>query len=332
MSSHRRYRELLARRVELTPTDERRLREHLQGCPECRATAAAYEHQWQLLRSLPPLQTPPTLRASVLHRIHEAPRPPVPWYRRRINLFAPLLAAAVLALVGVASVAGSRVIGQHGNSDALSSQTSLHTPKPAGGVHATLESPFSSAPQKPGRPRSTKSADTERHVRQVPGAPSRARSPGSLATVRPAPLRIVPSTPSGTGRSVATPVVSAPVNSVAAGVPASPLIPPAHRTTDSGPSVKAQPTRNRAAGATAQPQATAAPTPVPVGLADGPPPSPVPAPKPPAFAPIQGTPVPAATAAAAAPPVIVVTPNPVDTPMPIIPPTPTPTPTPTALP
>jgi hypothetical protein len=110
VNRHRRFREMLARRIELTPADEQRLRAHLEGCPECRETAAAYEHQWKLLRSLPPLETPPTLRASVLNRIHAAPQPAVRWYRRRSSLMAPLAAAALLALAGIAWVAGSRVI------------------------------------------------------------------------------------------------------------------------------------------------------------------------------------------------------------------------------
>jgi hypothetical protein len=100
MSGHDRFREMLARRSELTPEEEGRLQQHLEGCPQCRDTAEAYAHQTQLLRSLPLAEPSPALRAGVFQSIREAPARRARVWRRGLLLAAPLAAAlALIALV-----------------------------------------------------------------------------------------------------------------------------------------------------------------------------------------------------------------------------------------
>jgi len=79
---------------ELSPTDAEDLRDHLAGCPECGALAAA-EHRvdarlGQAVRDVP---VPADLPARLLKRLDAERRS---WYRRRV--VAPLLAAAALLL------------------------------------------------------------------------------------------------------------------------------------------------------------------------------------------------------------------------------------------
>lgn len=100
--THGRFEEMLARRGELSPAEEARLQAHLRDCPQCRDTAAAYEQQTHLLRSLQPIEPPPALRAGVLDGIRDLP-PPRPWWSPRpIFLLGP--AAAVFLVVGASAM------------------------------------------------------------------------------------------------------------------------------------------------------------------------------------------------------------------------------------
>lgn len=96
---HDRFEEMLARRSELTPEEEGRLQAHLGDCPQCRDTAHAYEQQGWLLRSLPSVEPPVTLRAGVLAGIQRVQPRRRWWSPRPIALLGP--AAAVLMVVGV---------------------------------------------------------------------------------------------------------------------------------------------------------------------------------------------------------------------------------------
>ncbi len=322
MTSHRRFREMLARRVELMPNDERRLRGHLDGCPECRATAAAYEQQLRLLRSLPTLPTPPTLRSSVLNRIHTTPPPAMPWYRRRPSLMPPLAAAAVLALFAVAWIGGSRLTAQHGTQSASSSRTVTPTPKSGEKVQRT-QVPLSVAPATP-RTDSSKRSVATHPVRQpshaVRGA---AGSTGTRASSQ-TPSFVAPTSVFGAARFTATPVSFNPSASVAAGIPTGSARPTPIRIAATRPSGRHTSPPRRAASPASLPQPTSPPpTSAPVAVASGPSSATPPPARPPALAPIRSTPSPVA---AVQTPIGVVTPVVVNTPMPIVPVTPTPSP------
>lgn len=321
MTSHRRFREMLARRAELTPNDERRLRAHLEGCPECRATAAAYEQQLRLLRSLPVLPTPPSLRSSVLNRVHATPPPAAPWYRRRPSLMPPLAAAAVLALIAAAWVGGSRLTAQHGTSNASSAQTVTATPRSRGKVPRT-QVPVSLAPVT-ARTGSSKRSVASHPVRHPSPVTKRASNFSRASTPPPSPQHIV-STPVYSGiRFTATPVTFSPGASVAAGAPTRSTFPTPSGLAATRPSGRHTFPPRRAPSPASQPRPTAPPpTSAPVAVAAGPSSATPPPARPPALAPIRGTPSPVA----AQTPIIVVTPPVVTTPLPIVPATPTPSP------
>lgn len=98
MNQHEREREMLARRPELSPAEEARLQEHLDGCAACRHTAEAYARQAALLRSLPLADPPPALRAAVLGAVRQ-PRPSrSPWMPWPL-LLGPVAAALVIGAV-----------------------------------------------------------------------------------------------------------------------------------------------------------------------------------------------------------------------------------------
>ena len=319
MTSHRRFREMLARRAELTAADERRLQAHLEGCPECRATAAAYEQQLRLLRSLPTLPTPPTLRSSVLQRIHTSPETAAPWYRPRPALMAPLAAAAVLALVAVAWIGTSRLAAQHGTQNASSAKSATPTAK-AGDYSAGNQIPSSPLVPATGRAGTRKGASVAHPIHH----PSRARNragasrPGSTPLTH-APARTLPSPFYGGARLTATPVSYSPGASVAAGVPTVSSHPTPIRLAATRPARRHASPPRPGASAASQAQPTLPPTSGPVVIAVGPPSTTPPPARP--FAPIRGTPSPVA---AVQTPIVVVTPSVIDTPVPIIPDTPTP--------
>jgi anti-sigma factor RsiW len=52
VTPHATYRALLARRAELSPDEERRLAEHLQGCSRCREVEREYSAQDEIFRAL----------------------------------------------------------------------------------------------------------------------------------------------------------------------------------------------------------------------------------------------------------------------------------------
>jgi len=102
VNQHQRFRERLAYRSELSPKQERQLEEHLSGCVECRRIAEDYARQVQLLRALPVLTPPRTVRLGALHQAHQLPLTP----RRSFGRPAwGALTAGVAMLVVVAAAA-----------------------------------------------------------------------------------------------------------------------------------------------------------------------------------------------------------------------------------
>ena len=98
--THEPFEEMLARRTELAPNEERRLAAHLHECPQCQATAAAYQEQTRLLRSIPAVDPPSTLRAGVFAGIAAQPaRRRFVWPVRAAAFAAPLAAVAAVAIV-----------------------------------------------------------------------------------------------------------------------------------------------------------------------------------------------------------------------------------------
>jgi hypothetical protein len=117
--------ELLARRTELSATEEARVRQHLDQCPACRETAAAYASQTVLLRAMPMADPPPALRAGVLARVHQPA--PVPWWRR----WPPALLLGPAGALVAAAVITLAVLGHSGKrSSSAMAPRSSHTPVP----------------------------------------------------------------------------------------------------------------------------------------------------------------------------------------------------------
>ena len=75
MREHELYERLLARWDELTATEERRLKEHLAGCDDCRETALVYARQDEALRAFAVSQPRPQLRHTVLQQLEGSQKP-----------------------------------------------------------------------------------------------------------------------------------------------------------------------------------------------------------------------------------------------------------------
>lgn len=102
MTPHDRISQFLARRAELSATEEAQVQAHLQECGECETTAASYARQTVLLRELPQVTPPAALRAGVLVGIAQS-RPVPFWARLRPAMLAvPALAALVIVIAGIA--------------------------------------------------------------------------------------------------------------------------------------------------------------------------------------------------------------------------------------
>lgn len=106
MNRHAHFREMLARRPELSPAENERLNEHLATCPDCRQTSDAYARQSALLRSLPIVAPPASLRAGVLRRVPESTPAAGRWtWQRPLLAVAPLI-AALLVVAALAFIKG----------------------------------------------------------------------------------------------------------------------------------------------------------------------------------------------------------------------------------
>lgn len=227
--THEQARELLARRVELTPHEERLLHTHLGACPECQETARVYAQQRALLRSLPQPEVPPGLRAGVLARV-QRPRRQLPLWPALGGI--ALAAAAVLAFAGLHHPPTSRT--------ALPRSTPAHYGK----VHAVPSASIDRAARL-----ATSHQRLRRPTRAVPPTlPSQSvaalPAPTPLPTVPPASVETVPTParfaapatrhpapPARSARRTANPPVYGPVRRVTpiptiAPPPAPPPAPP----------------------------------------------------------------------------------------------------------
>jgi anti-sigma factor RsiW len=99
---------------ELSAADMARVRKHLEGCAECRATVALLQRTVETLAALPAFQPSVGLRRRVLTRVETLPPS---WSRRLREWFRPAVLlpsgmgvalAAVLALVAVRQAAEQR--------------------------------------------------------------------------------------------------------------------------------------------------------------------------------------------------------------------------------
>jgi hypothetical protein len=90
---------------DLTDTERHQLETHLDSCPRCRATLAAFTDQRRLVSGLRHVQPPRDLGARVRVGLESGRRLDVPWWRRPAGILAALggvgavAAGAVLALV-----------------------------------------------------------------------------------------------------------------------------------------------------------------------------------------------------------------------------------------
>jgi hypothetical protein len=95
MTRHQSFREMLARREELSSAEESSLAAHLRDCSHCRQAAAAYERQDTLIRTLQLVPPSDAFKAGVLDQLHH---PPTRRARQRAWP-APALAAALVVAV-----------------------------------------------------------------------------------------------------------------------------------------------------------------------------------------------------------------------------------------
>lgn len=81
---------------ELAPADADRVRRHLEACADCRAELQALRDAQALLRSLPEVEPPASLRTRVLDRVRRRARPAGAWRRLPVWITAGAVAAAAV--------------------------------------------------------------------------------------------------------------------------------------------------------------------------------------------------------------------------------------------
>lgn len=212
MKRHEQFDEMLARRSELTAAEEMRLQDHLLGCPDCRATAAAYAEQRLLLRAMPMADPPPVLRARVLQ---EVSRPqPAPGIRFRLPspfvFMAPAAGVLAAAVLLIALLHRPQATAPTAVVHTFSTPAPLSNPYAYSGSKGGHPGTWKGAAQRPARHgkasrRSSGSGPT------VPAAPPPGVSGGAQIalgappTAVPAPVQPVAPAPGGQGAAVPTP-------------------------------------------------------------------------------------------------------------------------------
>lgn len=159
MSSHKRFLEMLARRAELSDSEERHLRRHLTECEDCWQIAISYERQAASIQSLPVLTTPSSLRPRVLAAVRQIPPRRRPWIERRRALFlAPLVAACLILFLALAQR------DQHGARTTLSLPTSRSSPLPASATSQSTSAGHSTGKRRAQLSHSTRAAQAQTKV------------------------------------------------------------------------------------------------------------------------------------------------------------------------
>src|SRR5947209_265971 len=142
---------MLARRAELTRTEEAALEEHLSGCAACRETAEIYGRQTAFMRSLPMVQPPHALRAGVLAGLEGSTRRRWPLWPSFRPSFRPSLVIAPLGVCAASVLAA--VIYQHQLSSPSTNSANGHYSQ----AHATTQAP-TAGKKASAKPRHTASA------------------------------------------------------------------------------------------------------------------------------------------------------------------------------
>jgi hypothetical protein len=107
MNRHEPFEELISASLsgDLSAAERRRLDAHLDACPTCRATLAAFAEQRRIMSGLRHVAPPRDLGARVRTGVERGTFAPLPWWRRPVVLFAAIggslaaVAGALLALV-----------------------------------------------------------------------------------------------------------------------------------------------------------------------------------------------------------------------------------------
>jgi hypothetical protein len=102
MKNHDRFLEMLARRRELSDSEEHLLRQHLTECEQCWRLAESFQDQAAVIKSLPALASPSSLRPRVLAAARQVPPHHRQWQRRPALLLAPLAVACLIAVLMIA--------------------------------------------------------------------------------------------------------------------------------------------------------------------------------------------------------------------------------------
>ena len=87
---------------ELSSDEQDRIKSHLQGCPECSALYAEFQHTWEMLDDVPEIHPAPTFYSALRKKISGLnDRRFLPRLRQVFQFIPPPLATATLVLAGL---------------------------------------------------------------------------------------------------------------------------------------------------------------------------------------------------------------------------------------
>jgi hypothetical protein len=177
MNRHEPFEELISASLsgDLSAAERQRLDAHLDACPTCRATLAAFAEQRRIMSGLRHVAPPRDLGARVRTGVERGAFAPLPWWRRPVVLFAGIggslaaVAGALLALVllngapedppvGQASATPSAIVAPTESAEAtptVAPATSAPTSQPS------PPAPTLPPPPDPGAPAETAPPSTE---------------------------------------------------------------------------------------------------------------------------------------------------------------------------
>ena len=153
MNRHEPFEELISASLngDLTADERRRLDAHLDGCPQCRDTLAAFSDQRRIIAGLRHVAPPRDLGARVRAGVESAS---IPWWRKPTTIFTAVggtlaaVAGALLALVVLNGNPSDPNVGQASPTPVESTRASSATTAPAATTSPvpTLPPPESPAP------------------------------------------------------------------------------------------------------------------------------------------------------------------------------------------